>query len=904
MLTGTYRENLALINVRANTMKHTAPYNLSCIVPVYNVEQYIEECVESLLRVSSICMQIILVDDGSTDSSAEILDRYATRYPQIKVIHQTNGGPSVARNRGLKDAVGEYIAFIDSDDWGSPDRLVDLYHKAAEEKLDLILGNVRYIAPDEPEYSPFMPLPESVTDGVLSGSYCFTEFIRNGKFVPMATSYLYRREWLERNNLHFEPILHEDELWSVEALCLAKRVVCTDWAFYYYRQRQGSIMNTLNTGKRLNSLLHIANRILRFAGRFNTEEQRDVWSMLYVKAAQLYKLAFWLLDKKRDSRFRLGTHSLSQLYHNRNRLTPDARSSCLINYKEARKKLRNYHAWLISPEVAGIPAVIPKDTTVLLFHNRMWEVSLAYSVEQVPKGILITSDQKYFDRADVVVFHLPTLAFDLESDLEKPEYQRWVAWTMECEQNYPFIKSTEFMSLFDYWMSYHQGADVIQPYYKADYPERLQQTNPCPFESKQDICMMVSSPINKSGRQEYLKELMQAIRIDSYGKLYNNCRLEEDDGHSSKMALYSSYKFVIAFENACAEDYVTEKFYDPLLAGAVPIYFGAPNIEAFAPGDLCFVDVRKYQTASELAAHLKACLENPVLYEQYQAWRKQPLRSTFIQKTAVQQIHPYIRLCQLIKEDRQHAETSQKIDGKLVLCSFGDSRYEESRERLLEQANCFELFDAIHLYNEYDLSDSFREDFKEYLHAGVRGFGYWVWKPRIILDTLTTMDDGDVLLYIDMGCHLNSKGKERLFGYWQEVKQNGSGFLISQLESIRKEYLWTKGDLLEYFGVRDTEIIQSPQYQSGIIFIRKEPKTVALVQSWLDLYYEDFHLLDDSPSLSLNEEGFVEHRHDQSALSLLLKRHGTSVIPLEEVDRPNWNLYSRFYPILIERDLK
>lgn len=884
-------------------MNSIAPYHLSCIVPVYNMEQYVEDCVQSLLQVSSIRMEIILVDDGSTDVSAEILDRYATQYPHIKVIHQPNGGLSMARNNGLKEASGEYVAFIDSDDWVSPERLVALYRRAAQDKVDVILGNVRYIELDQPEYSPFLPLPDSITGGVFSGCFCFTEFIRNGKFVPMATSYLYRREWLEQNDLYFEPVLHEDELWSVEALCLAERVVCTDYAFYYYRQRPGSIMNTLDTGKRINSLLYIANRILRFAGRFDTEEQRDMWSMLYVKAAQLYRIAFWLLDKKRDSRFRLSTHSLHLFYHHRNRLTPDARSHCLSNYKTVRKKLRNYHIWRISPEVTGIPAIIPKDTIVLLFYNRMWETPLAYPREQVPKDILITSDQKYFNRADVVVFHLPTLEFDLETDLEKLEHQRWVGWTMECEENYPFIKSTEFMSLFDYWMSYHLGADVIQPYYKADYPEGFQQVVPRSFESKKDMCMMISSQYNQSGRQEYLKELMQEIQIDSYGKLYNNCRLKEDNGCSSKMALYGGYKFVIAFENACAEDYVTEKFFDPLLVGAVPVYFGAPNIEEFAPGDHCYVDVREYQSAGELAAHLKACLDDPVLYEQYQVWRKQPLRSSFIRKAAVQQIHPYIRLCQMIKEDRQRPETLPKIEGKLVLCSFGDSRYKASRERLQEQADDFELFDAIHLYNEYDLSDSFREDFKEYLHAGMRGFGYWVWKPRIILDTLAKMNDGDVLLYVDMGCHLNSRGKEKLFSYWQEVKQNESGLLVAELEAIRKECFWTKGDVLDYFQVRGTEKMLSPQYQAGVVFIRKKPKTVTLIQSWLDLYYENFHLLDDTPSRSPNEEGFVEHRHDQSVLSLLLKGHGTSVIPLEEVYRPNWNLYSRFYPVLIERDL-
>ena len=95
----------------------------------------------------------------------------------------------------------------------------------------------------------------------------------------------------------------------------------------------------------------------------------------------------------------------------------------------------------------------------------------------------------------------------------------------------------------------------------------------------------------------------------------------------------------------------------------------------------------------------------------------------------------------------------------------------------------------------------------------------------------------------------------------------------------------------------------SPQYQAGIIFIRKELKMVSLIQSWLDVYSDDFHLADDTSSHSLNEPGFVEHRHDQSIFSLLLKRYGTSAIPAKDVYNPYWNLYSRYYPILNKRDL-
>ena len=118
-------------------------YQVSCIVPLYNVEQYLKDCVDSLLQISEIAVEIILVDDGSTDSSLEIAKQYADRYAQIKVIHQPNKGLSEARNRGLEVAKGEYIAFIDSDDWICPDRLVRLYRRAKRDNADLILGNIQ-----------------------------------------------------------------------------------------------------------------------------------------------------------------------------------------------------------------------------------------------------------------------------------------------------------------------------------------------------------------------------------------------------------------------------------------------------------------------------------------------------------------------------------------------------------------------------------------------------------------------------------------------------------------------------------------------------------------------------------------------------------------------------------------
>ena len=116
---------------------------LSIIIPIYNVEQYIEQCLVSILNKTYKDIEIILVNDGSKDNSMKIIKKYLSD-KRIKVINKKNGGLSSARNVGLKIATGEYIAFVDSDDWIRIDKLVELYNIIQNEKLDLIIGNGEY----------------------------------------------------------------------------------------------------------------------------------------------------------------------------------------------------------------------------------------------------------------------------------------------------------------------------------------------------------------------------------------------------------------------------------------------------------------------------------------------------------------------------------------------------------------------------------------------------------------------------------------------------------------------------------------------------------------------------------------------------------------------------------------
>lgn len=174
---------------------------------------------------------------------------------------------------------------------------------------------------------------------------------------------------------------------------------------------------------------------------------------------------------------------------------------------------------------------------------------------------MITTDRNLLAKADAVVFHLPDLPSVMEDEIDKREGQLWVGWSLECEENYSWTKDPEFRESFDLWMGYHQEDDIVYPYYGPDYGKMLVTARrEKPYKKK--ACMFISSDMNRSHRQEYLKELMQYTDIDSYGKLYRNCELPvEDRGRDTLLSVIGDYQFVISFENAIGKDYVTEKFF-------------------------------------------------------------------------------------------------------------------------------------------------------------------------------------------------------------------------------------------------------------------------------------------------------------------------------------------------------
>ena len=279
--------------------------------------------------------------------------------------------------------------------------------------------------------------------------------------------------------------------------------------------------------------------------------------------------------------------------------------------------------------------------TVILFYNRMFGQLQEPECADYPPGFVITEDRKYMETAAAVVFHLPqTRRFFLPA---KRPGQLWVAWTMESDSNYSLQRNKSFLGKFDLKMSYHLDADVMVGYIPNSIMVEGQEVEIGPV-AENLVCSFVSGSVDAAGRTDYLRELGRCLDVHSYGKRGNRV-LENDSGRASKLDKLGEYKFNLAFENSIATDYVTEKFYDPLVSGCVPVYRGAPNANKFAPVNDCFIDAADFAGPRELAQHLLHLGQDDTRYTHLRNWRQRPFRPGFLQLIANKRAHPFVRLC-------------------------------------------------------------------------------------------------------------------------------------------------------------------------------------------------------------------------------------------------------------------
>jgi len=285
---------------------------ITIIIPVYDIEKYIRKCLESVLQQTYTNLEIILVDDGSPDNCPQICDEYAAKDNRIRVIHKTNGGLSSARNAGLDIARGEWIGFVDSDDWLLPNMYERLYNAIEYEDADLAICGYKYVdESDKPVGERF----SVIRDEVLSKSDVFDIFFRKyNTFYITVWNKLYAKKIFL--NLRFpDGKIHEDEFTVHHIFNECDKIVTISDVLYMYVQRKESIMNEQFSLKRFDAVDALCDRYMFFRDKgLNAQAKLSLRSAYILVLSGLnrlnceqaikpyYNKIFWLLVMAMDLR--------------------------------------------------------------------------------------------------------------------------------------------------------------------------------------------------------------------------------------------------------------------------------------------------------------------------------------------------------------------------------------------------------------------------------------------------------------------------------------------------------------------------------------------------------------------------------------------------------------------------
>lgn len=307
---------------------------ISIIIPVYNVEEYLRECLDSVLGQTFQSIEIICVNDASTDNSLEILRAYQAIYSNISILsHEKNSGLSAARNTGLEKASGKYVMFVDSDDMILTNACEELYQMAEKYKTDIIYFNMKLLN-EKGDRSWTQNVKYNNHTEVLSGKEMFCNFVEEKGRKEQVWRQFFNRDFLGRHHISFyEGILHEDNLFSFLTAMKAERVFDINKEYYLYRQRAGSIMSA-KSNKRAESVFLILNEMYFYwhTHEFSEREHKAIAALfhsLFRKFFQLRKdcdsntqlmvgsyaekLLYSLLDEKYKKYFWLSEEQLERL---------------------------------------------------------------------------------------------------------------------------------------------------------------------------------------------------------------------------------------------------------------------------------------------------------------------------------------------------------------------------------------------------------------------------------------------------------------------------------------------------------------------------------------------------------------------------------------------------------------
>lgn len=289
---------------------------VSVVIPVYNVEDYVEKCLDSVVNQTLDDIEIIVVNDGSTDSSKEKINKYLEKYPnKIKYLEKENGGLSSARNFGMPHATGKYIAFLDSDDYIEKDAYEKMYNLAEKENADMVDCDFIWEYPNKNKMDKVKEYNSK------------EEMIEKGRVA--AWNKLIRRDIIERENLKFpEGLRYEDVDFFYKLVPYIEKVVFSREPYIHYVQRQTSITNTQNS--RTEEIFIVLDNVINYYKEKNLfEKYKTQIEYIYTKFLLCSSLKRMCKIKEKSQR----KHALEKTWENLNNKFPNWRKNKILKNK-------------------------------------------------------------------------------------------------------------------------------------------------------------------------------------------------------------------------------------------------------------------------------------------------------------------------------------------------------------------------------------------------------------------------------------------------------------------------------------------------------------------------------------------------------------------------------------------
>ena len=260
---------------------------------------------------------------------------------------------------------------------------------------------------------------------------------------------------------------------------------------------------------------------------------------------------------------------------------------------------------------------------------------------------------------------------------------------------------------------------------------------------------------------------------------------------------------------------------------------------------------------------------------------------------------------------------------KIILLAFATEDLRKSIDRFSKQAKQSNFYDEINIFSSNKLSSDLKNKINLLLLSGKkRGYGYWIWKPYLIKKVFDDIKFGDIINYVDIGCHIIKDNLLQFEEYINFINRDDKWILPFQYHSnfdydlkkisfpSRKEIEYSKADLLKYFNVYNNKNVkESPQFWAGCFFIKKNKESINFINEWINVFETKYDLIDDTPSKTKNFTEFLENRHDQSVYSLLCKKYKLESFSAYECDwvylnnKRTWE-HNKLSPILAKRDLR